>query len=84
MIECHKCHKKVNWLEQLKEWDKEYGEDWVGEAMVAIICEHCGSYVLMIELFEAEDGEDVEAKGLEGKKVKMPKIRSNHEHAKSN
>ena len=69
---CPKCKKKVNWVAQLKNWDKEYGDDWCAEAMINIICYDCGTSLMMVELYESEDGEEIECPALKSK-VRMPK-----------
>ena len=71
---CPECKKPVDWISQVKQWDKMYGNDWNGEAVVMIICENCSSYVMEIDLVEASDGEEIESPALK-QKVKMPKVK---------
>lgn len=71
-IECKKCKTKVDWMAQMKEWNEQYGDAWEGDAMICIICPKCSSYVMGIDLYEMEDGEDIESPALKSK-VKMPK-----------
>jgi hypothetical protein len=74
MKKCPKCKHKVDWIAQLKDWEKQYGKDWGSEAMVSIICDNCDSYVMGVDLYEMENGEDIYSPALKAK-VKMPKIK---------
>lgn len=75
MRKCTNCNKKYNWIQQLKEWNESYGDDWEGEALVNIICPNCDESDMIIELFENIETEMVESPAL-GKKVAIPKIKT--------
>jgi phage FluMu protein Com len=72
MTKCPKCKKTLNIGKLLREWDDEYGSEWIGEAMVNIICPHCQEGVMVIYLQTYEESEDVESPAG---KVKIPKLK---------
>jgi hypothetical protein len=77
MTKCQKCHKNLNLGSQMKEWDEQYGSEWVGSAMVNIICKHCGEGVILVDLICYDETEEVES--IIGK-VKIPKLKKHAKH----
>ena len=74
MTKCTKCHKNLYIGEQISEWDKEYGDEWSGQAMINIICPVCHEGVIVVDLVMYEETEEIESPALKAK-VKIPKIK---------
>ena len=72
MKKCPNCGKPVDWLKQLRQWDKEFGKDWESQAMVVIICNSCGEYAFGVDIYEITETEEIYSPALK-QKVKIPK-----------
>jgi hypothetical protein len=77
MTKCTKCKKNLNLGKLVAEWDKEFGEMWIGSAMINIICPHCKEGVMMVDLCMYDETEEVES--IIGK-VKIPKLKKHAKH----
>ena len=56
----------------MKDWDQQYGSEWVGSAMVNIICKHCGEGVILVDLIHYDEFEEVQSPFG---KVRIPKLK---------
>ncbi len=74
MTKCPKCHKNLYIGKQISEWDKMYGDEWNGQAMINIICPACHEGIVIVDLVMYDETEDVESPALNAK-VKIPKIK---------
>lgn len=74
MTKCPRCKKNLNIGKQVSEWDKEYGDEWISQAMINIICPNCDEGVIMVELYKYEETEEIQSPIG---KVKIPKLNKN-------
>ena len=71
--ECPNCGKKIDWKEQILDWIKNYGEDWMEFAMLSIFCYNCDNYAGEIDFMEGKvKTKKVKSKALKGKEVLVP------------
>ena len=71
-MKCYNCNKEYPMWKALKEWEEEYGDEWMSQALINVMCLHCNTPTgLTISLDTYEETEEVESPiGT----VKLPKI----------
>jgi hypothetical protein len=73
-LHCPHCGKPLDLVEQIAEWEAEFGEEVSEEAMVNIFCSECENGGFVINFVAYDEVEDMYADNLE-ESITLPKIR---------
>jgi hypothetical protein len=58
-MKCPKCEENIGFVEQIKEWDTEFGAEAGLPAMLMIMCDNCQEQRIIVQLIGVKKFETV-------------------------